>query len=107
MAMIQISPPFHGKMIDTTCELPADDEIHVWQAQLDDPNWKSAGALIASRESGGEGRAALAHLAAELVARVRSTGPLSCILPCGFFSRRKCATLPLGFGKWATRRYAG
>ena len=36
--MIQISPPFHGKMIDTTYELPADDEIHVWQAQLDDPN---------------------------------------------------------------------
>jgi 4'-phosphopantetheinyl transferase len=25
-------------MIDTTYELPADDEIHVWQAQLDDPN---------------------------------------------------------------------
>jgi len=36
--MIQISPAYHGKMSDATYELPAYDGIHVWQAQLDDPN---------------------------------------------------------------------
>jgi 4'-phosphopantetheinyl transferase len=28
----------HERTVDSACALPADEEIHVWQAQLDDPN---------------------------------------------------------------------